>query len=113
MSYLDRLRELCLGWEGVFEDYPFGPGATVFKAPSGKMIALASDAEADRQSVSLKLTPAEAEEALLLPFVRPAPYLARHHWVTCDVSNDAEWEIAAQLVARSRDLVSAARGRRR
>ena len=44
------LRELCLGFPGAYEDFPFGPEASVFKVRStaggddwsGKMFALAN-----------------------------------------------------------------------
>lgn len=61
------LRELCLGFPGAYEDFPFGPEASVFKvrAPSGgeertgKMFALSS-LDADPLQVALKCDPALA-----------------------------------------------------
>ena len=82
------------------------------KAPNGKIFAIVSEG-ADGARVSLKLTPVEAEEALTIPFVRPAPYLARYHWVMATVTNDAEFEITCLWIARSFELVAAGKPARR
>ena len=42
------------------------------------------------------------EEALTLPFVKPAPYLARNHWVQCVISNEMELEMTLLWVRRMR-----------
>jgi predicted DNA-binding protein (MmcQ/YjbR family) len=70
------------------------------------MFAIASEHE-DGTHVSLKLTPEESEEALTLPFVSPAPYLARNHWVLCVVSNPAELDVTLTWMRRSHELVTA------
>lgn len=108
-------RQWCLAtFAGTREEWPFGPGTRVFKTPAGKMYALLSDESPAGFRVSLKLTPEEAEEALLLPFVRPAPYMARNHWVTVEVRGDPEWEATQTWIRRSWELVSrpASRGKR-
>lgn len=112
-SFEARLREFALGFEGAREEYSFGPDHPVYKAPNGKMFAIASE-HPDGTHVSLKLTPEEAAEALSLPFVRPAPYLARHHWVVCVIGSEVEFEVSSAWVRRSYELVNAKpAGRRR
>ena len=59
------LREFCLSLPGTFEDFPFGPEASVFKvrAPgrTAKMFAL-SDLQSPRLSISLKCEPVLAQQ---------------------------------------------------
>lgn len=111
-SFGPALRRFAQSFDGAREEFPFGPDSAVAKAPNGKMFAIVSE-EPDGVRVSLKLTPVEAEEALTIPFVRPAPYLARYHWVMATVSNEAEFEITCLWIARSYELVVAGKPSRR
>ncbi|MHA7275484.1 MmcQ/YjbR family DNA-binding protein [Arthrobacter sp. Hz1] len=83
------LRELCLALPGTFEDFPFGPAASVFKvmAPAGtaKMFAL-SDLSDPQLSVSLKCEPQLAEQLRAAhPEIVGAYHLNKTHWngVSC------------------------------
>ena len=111
-SFEPALRRFAQSFAGAREEFPFGPESAVAKAPNGKIFAIVSEG-ADGARVSLKLTPVEAEEALTIPFVRPAPYLARYHWVMATVSNDAEFEITCLWIARSFELVAPGKPARR
>ena len=110
-SYLQALREFAFTFDGTTEEYSFGEDTPLFKAPNRKIFAIGS-AGPEGTRVSLKLTAEEAEEALTLPFVKPAPYLARNHWVQCTISNEIELDMTLQWVRRSHELVTA-KGRRR
>ena len=111
--FSEQLRPLALGFPGAFEDYPFGDGETVYKAANAKMFAMCpADPEAPF-SVVLKLTPEEAEAALTLPFVSPAPYLARYSWVAALVSSPIEFDIMLEWLARSHELVTAKGSKRK
>ena len=105
-SFSDAIRQFAFTFEGTREEYSFGADHPLYKAPNGKMFAIASE-EAGTTRVSLKLTPEESEEALTLPFVSPAPYLARNHWVLCAISNPAELEMTLAWMRRSHALVTA------
>ncbi len=105
MSYLEKLREFAFTFEGTLEEYSFGEDTPLFKAPNRKIFAIGSD-HPDGTHVSLKLTPEEAEEALTLPFVKPAPYLARNHWVQCTISSEMELDMTLLWVRRSHELVT-------
>jgi predicted DNA-binding protein (MmcQ/YjbR family) len=113
VEYLERLRALCLGYPGVFEDYPWGHETPVFKTPANKIIAMSGVGEDGTLRVTVKLTPGEGAEALLLPFVRKADYVGRYGWVTATIEGETEWEIAEPWVRRSYELVTGAGGRRR
>jgi predicted DNA-binding protein (MmcQ/YjbR family) len=105
-SFADDVRSFALSFEGAREEFSFGSDHPVFKAPNGKMFAIASE-NSGGTSVSLKLTPEESIEALTLPFVRPAPYLARNHWVMATITDDAECEMTFGWIRRSHELVTA------
>ncbi len=111
-SFGEQLRAFALTFEGAREEYSFGPGHPVFKAANGKMFAVASEQQ-DGTHVSLKLTPEESIEALTLPFVRPAPYMARNHWVQSTIGNEIEFEMTVGWIRRSHELVTAKPSRKR
>lgn len=102
---IDDLRDVALRYEGAWEDYPFGPDSMVIKAANGRMFAIFS-ASGDQAAATVKLTRDEAQEALMLPFIRPAPYLARHDWVAIDVATEAEFDIACEYIKRSYELIA-------
>ena len=105
-SIAGAIRKFAFTFEGTREEFSFGPEHPLYKAPNGKIFAIASEHE-DGTHVSLKLTPEESEEALTLAFVSPAPYLARNHWVLCVVSNQAELDMTFAWMRRSHELVTA------
>lgn len=111
-AFAEALRSFSLAFPGTREEFAFGPGHAVYKAANGKLFAIVSGDEAATY-VTLKLTPDEAEEALTLPFVSPAPYLGRHHWVRTTISDDAELEMTYQWVRRSHELVTAKSARKK
>jgi predicted DNA-binding protein (MmcQ/YjbR family) len=90
VEYLDRLRRVCLAYPGVFEDFPWGHQTPVFKTPKNKSVAMSGIGEDGSLHVTLKLTPEEGAEALLLPFVRKADYVGRYGWVTVTVRSETE-----------------------
>ena len=110
-SFAVRIRSFAMAFDGTREEFSFGPGSALYKAPNGKMFAIASEQD-DGTHVSLKLTPAESEEALTLPFVRPAPYLARNHWIMSIVATEPEFDMTCGWIRRSHELVAATKGRR-
>jgi predicted DNA-binding protein (MmcQ/YjbR family) len=113
VNAIEELGLFALAFEGAFEDHPWGPEPTVFKAANGKMFVMAWPEEAKGAlAVTVKLTPDEAGAALGLPFVRVAPYLGRYSWITADVTSEVEMDIALEWVRRSWELVTA-RGKRR
>ena len=111
-SFSEQLRTFALSFPEAREEFSFGPEHALFKAANGKMFAIASESEAGT-SVSLKLTPEESEEALMLPFVKPAPYMARNHWVLSTITNEAEFDMTLAWIARSHELVTARPGRKK
>ena len=81
----------------------------MFKAANGKMFVICSESAEGWLRASLKLTPDEAMAALSLPFVSPAPYLARHSWVQSVCATETELEITLEWVRHSHQLVAAGR----
>jgi predicted DNA-binding protein (MmcQ/YjbR family) len=105
-DFAARLKTFAMAFPDAREEYPFGAETTMYKAANGKMFALCGETDVGID-VSLKLTPEEGEEALTLPFVRPAPYMARHAWINARVSNPVEFDMLVQWVRRSHELVTA------
>lgn len=108
-----RLRAAALALPGSYEDFPFGPQASVFKvrAPGGadrpgKMFALC-DLDADPLSVSLKCDPDLAPQLRSsYPGITGAYHMNKTHWNSVDCSQVA-WPVVADMLEDSYDLVVA------
>ncbi|BCT74674.1 DNA-binding protein [Sinomonas cyclohexanicum] len=109
------LRELCLGFPGAYEDFPFGPEASVFKvrAPSGgeertgKMFALSS-LDADPLQVALKCDPALAVQLRAAhPEISGAWHMNKKHWSDVRLDGALTDGDVRDLVEDSYDLVVA------
>lgn len=75
----EQLRAHCLAKLSVAEEFPFGPGAAVFKV-KGKMFALLTVNE-DPPSISLKCDPTLAEILReTYPAVTPGYHLNKRLW---------------------------------
>lgn len=115
------LRELCLGFPGAFEDFPFGPETSVFKvraAVSGggrneaKMFALSAMDEA-HLAVSLKCEPALAEQLRSAhPEISGAWHLNKTHWNGVRLDGALPDSMVRDMVEDSYDLVVATLSRR-
>jgi predicted DNA-binding protein (MmcQ/YjbR family) len=96
-----QLAQYCLALPGAREDYKWG-GIRVLSVAGSKMFAvfgLAGD------SLSLKV-----DKDLFLgyvdrPGIRPAPYLARAHWVSLELPLPVSDEEVRELLRRSHQLV--------
>lgn len=114
------LRKLCRGFPGAFEDFPFGPGTSVFKvgapAPGGtrhgaKMFALSAMDPADL-SVSLKCEPLLAEQLRAAhPGITGAWHLNKKHWNGVRLDGALPDPMVRDMVEDSYDLVVASLGR--
>lgn len=110
-----QMKRVCLQFPGAYEDFPFGPEASVFKvqAAGGKarMFALC-DLSGSPLTISLKCEP---ELALQLraahPQITGAWHMNKRHWnsVRLDGLDDA---LVQDLVEDSYDLVVASLPRR-
>ncbi|GAA1049328.1 MmcQ/YjbR family DNA-binding protein [Arthrobacter russicus] len=110
------LRSLCLRLPGAFEDFPFGPDASVIKiAPSAsagsnvefKMFALFRAAKTPL-SVNLKCDPALAEQLRAAhPEITPGYHMNKKHWNTVDCTGGLSEQTIADLIEDSYDLVVA------
>ncbi|MCB5291919.1 MmcQ/YjbR family DNA-binding protein [Arthrobacter sp. SO3] len=115
------LRDLCLGFPGAFEDFPFGPETSVFKvraAVSGgtrhvaRMFALSAMEEADF-SVSLKCEPALAEQLRAAHLgITGAWHLNKKHWNGVRLDGSLPDSMVRDMVEDSYDLVVASLNRR-
>lgn len=110
------LREICLGFPGAFEDYPFGPEMAVFKVRAAiaggarhqaKVFAL-SAMDAEDFSVSLKCEPALAEQLRQAhPEITGAWHLNKRHWNGVRLDGALPDDMIRDMVEDSYDLVVA------
>jgi predicted DNA-binding protein (MmcQ/YjbR family) len=108
------LRRWCLARPGAVEDFPFGPGVSVFKV-AGKMFALSALAERPLR-VSLKCEPALAEQLrATYAAIGPGYHLNKRHWNTITIDGSIADATVRDMVEDSYDLVVAGlpRARRR
>ncbi|MCF3140686.1 MULTISPECIES: MmcQ/YjbR family DNA-binding protein [Micrococcaceae] len=118
---VSRLREICLGFPGAFEDFPFGPEASVFKVRSAvaggarheaKMFAL-SYMDPDNWSVSLKCEPALAEQLRAAhPEITGAWHMNKTHWNGVRLDGALPDDMVRDMVEDSYDLVVATLSRK-
>lgn len=78
---IDRVRAICSGFPHVTEDVKW-EHALVFSI--GKKMFAVVDLEPDETWLAFKCTPEEFAELTERPGCRPAPYLARAHWVALE-----------------------------
>ena len=98
------LRELCLGFTGAEETYPFSPEVTVFKV-RGKIFAIAN-LDGDPQSISLKCEPELAEQLRGdHAAITPGYHLNKRHWNTVRIDGSLPAQLVRDLVEDSYDLV--------
>lgn len=109
------LRTLCLGFPGAYEDFPFGPDASVFKvrAPSGgqdrpgKMFALSS-LTAEPLQIALKCDPVLAVQLRAAhPEITGAWHMNKKHWSDVRLDGALTDADVRDLVEDSYDLVVA------
>ncbi|GAA3747537.1 MmcQ/YjbR family DNA-binding protein [Terriglobus aquaticus] len=84
---LDTVRAALLELPRVAETMQWGSNLvfwTMDKAVGGKMFALIDLDAVERPVLAFAAGPQRASHLLEIDGIRPAPYLARAHWVACD-----------------------------
>lgn len=101
---INEMLNYCLAKPGAFEDYPFGPDATVVKVAS-KMFALLS-VRSGKPSISLKCDPFLAQ-SLRQKFadVKPGYHLNKQHWNTVYTDETLPEEELLWMIDHSYELV--------
>jgi predicted DNA-binding protein (MmcQ/YjbR family) len=98
------LRELCLGFQGSTETFPFGSQTSVFKV-AGKIFAL-TQLGARPLRVSVKCDPPLAESLRAAhPAVLPGYHLNKRHWNTVIIDGSIPRRMIRDMVEDSYDLV--------
>jgi len=99
---IDRLRRLCLSFPHTTESVQWGADLC-FKV-DGKLFAVAA-LEPGLVALSFKCSPESFAELCERPGVRPAPYLARAHWVALEKLNTLPERELSELLAEAYRLV--------
>jgi predicted DNA-binding protein (MmcQ/YjbR family) len=101
----DELRNACLALPGAIETFSFGPGCSVFKAPSGKMFAV-SVTSSEPLDVSLKCDPGLAESLRhSYDAIVEGYHLNKRHWITVTLNADVPDAMVLDLIEDSYELV--------
>ena len=102
------LRKLCLGFPGAYEDFPFGPGTSVFKVEK-KLFAISALGSSPLR-VSLKCEPELAEQlrGSYPDAVAPGYHLNKRHWNTVMCDGSLPEAMVRDMVEDSYDLIVAA-----
>lgn len=105
----DEVRRLCLQFPGAYEDFPFGPDASVFKVRAAggraKMFALSSLSEPPL-SISLKCDPELAVQLRAAhPQITGAWHMNKKHWNSVLLEDGLSAELVRDLIEDSYDLV--------
>jgi predicted DNA-binding protein (MmcQ/YjbR family) len=100
---IEAFRELCLSFDDVTEEQPFGPDTLVYKV-SGKMFALTGLGMFE--SINLKCDPETAVELReRYAAVRPGYHMNKQHWNTVLMDNSLPDSLIKEWIAVSYDLV--------
>jgi predicted DNA-binding protein (MmcQ/YjbR family) len=100
---IEQYRELCLGFEGVTEDFPFDQDTLVFKV-YGKMFALAS--VENFVSINLKCDPEKAVDLReRYSSVLPGYHMNKKHWNTVLIDDSIPDRLISEWIKDSYDLV--------
>ncbi|MGN2436360.1 MmcQ/YjbR family DNA-binding protein [Pseudomonas syringae] len=97
----EDIARFCLSLPGAREDYKWG-GVRVFSIVEKKMFALM---DLTGQDLSFKVHPELFLGYVDRPGIRPAPYLARAHWVSVADMHTLSDEEVRDLLTRSHQLV--------
>ena len=105
------LRELCMGFEGAEETYPFGSRTAVYKV-RGKIFAIAG-IDAEPPSISLKCEPDLAAQLRAdWAAITPGYHLNKRHWNTVVVDGSVPEQLLRDMVEDSYDLIVSAMPKR-
>jgi len=99
---MEQVAAFCLSLPGAREDYKWG-GVRVFSIAQTKMFAVMGLAGED---LSFKVGADLFLGYVDRPGVRPAPYLARAHWVTVAYPFELGYTELRELLVRSHQLVA-------
>ena|SRR5688572_8374633 len=104
MLTYDEVRDYVLAQIGAVEEFPFGPGARVFKV-MGKMFALMS-VDQPQTTISLKCDPFIAEVLREnYKAVVPAYHMNKQHWNTVLIDGTISDDEIRDMIDASYDLV--------
>ncbi len=100
---IEKFRQICLSFNHVTEEFPFGPDTLVYKV-KGKLFALAGMEVFE--SINLKCDPEEAIELReRYAAVRPGFHMNKQHWNTILIDNSIPDRLIEEWIKKSYNLV--------
>jgi predicted DNA-binding protein (MmcQ/YjbR family) len=107
----DELKGACLALPGAVEEFPFGPGVSVFKV-AGKIFAI-SRLEEQPLAVSLRCDPELALDLrATYPAITGGYHLNKKHWNTVVIDGSVPDRLVEDMIEDSWDLVVASLSRK-
>jgi predicted DNA-binding protein (MmcQ/YjbR family) len=100
---VEEIRKYCLTLPHVTEDIQW-ENDLLFRI-GNKMFAVVNLDESSPNRIAFKCTPEEFAELIQVDGIIPAPYLARHHWVSIQKHDAIRKDELEKLVKKSYDLV--------
>ncbi len=105
----DHLFDFCRALPGVTEDVKWGDNL-VFSV-GGKMFAVFD--LPDGEPLSCKVAPGAFEKLTQRPGIRPAPYLAKHSWISLETCDTLPLAMVKDLLEESHALAAQKLSRKR
>jgi predicted DNA-binding protein (MmcQ/YjbR family) len=100
---VEELRDFCVGFSSVTEEFPFDNDTLVFKV-AGKMFALVS--LSNPVSVNIKCDPEKALEWRSdYDAVKPGFHMSKTHWNTVFFNQDVSDQLLLSMIKDSYNLV--------
>jgi predicted DNA-binding protein (MmcQ/YjbR family) len=90
----------CMAKEGAVEDYPWEDVGWKIK---GKLFCIGSK---DHNVFTVKSTTDKQQALIQHPRISVAAYVGRYGWVTVDIVDRADCELALELIDESYDLIA-------
>jgi predicted DNA-binding protein (MmcQ/YjbR family) len=90
----------CMSKDGATEDYPWEHVGWKFKE---KLFCIGTK---DDNTITVKSTVDKQQALIQHPHIRVAAYVGRYGWVTMDIENEDDCELALELIDESYDLVA-------
>jgi predicted DNA-binding protein (MmcQ/YjbR family) len=90
----------CLSKDGAVEDYPWEDVGWKVK---GKLYCIGSK---DNNVFSVKSTVDKQQALIQHPHISVAAYVGRYGWVTIEIMDEADCELALELIDESYDMIA-------
>ena len=100
---IEEIREFCLSLPHATEDVKWGNDLAF--CVGEKMFTVVGLEPSAQTAMSFKCTPEKFAELIEMDGIRPAPYVARYHWVALEKFNALKQNELMDLIKKSYQMV--------